>query len=257
MFSARSLLGALLSCALFLTASAAAAGEITVFAAASMHESMNEIAGMYAKVAPAVKIVYNFDSSGTLKKQIESGAECDLFISAAQKQMDALEKQGFILSDTRFNLVANKVVLVVPAGHNTTGISSFEDIPTDKVSLISIGNSDVPVGQYSEDIFRYMGIWDDMKNSGKVTFAGNVKEVLSQVAAGTVSCGIVYGTDAASSKGKVTVIAVAPAESHKPVTYPAALLKNGRNLEEARAFLEYLRGDDCAAIFEKIGFTRP
>lgn len=257
MFFAKRLSGILLFCTLLFTASAAAGGEIIVFAAASMCESMNEIAGMYAKVAPDLKIVYNFDSSGTLKKQIEMGAECDLFISAAQKQMNALEKQGFILSDTRFNLVANKVVLIVPTGRNTTGISSFEDIPTDKVSLIAIGNSDVPVGQYSEDIFRYMGIWDDMKDGGKVTFAGNVKEVLSQVAAATVNCGIVYGTDAVSSKGKVTVIADAPAGSHRRVTYPAALLKKGRNLEEARKFLKYLRSNECAEVFEKIGFTRP
>lgn len=230
------------------------AAELSVFAAASMTESMKEIAVLYQRIAPDVKIIYNFDSSGTLKTQIEHGADCDIFISAGQKQMNALEKK--LLPETRFNIVSNKVVMVVPKGRNPKGINDFKDVMTDKVFLIAIGNSDVPVGQYSEEIYRNLGVWDKLKAMRKITFGSNVKEVLAQVAAGAVDCGIVYSTDAATSKG-VDVVAEAPANSHKPIVYPAAVMSATKNEAAAKAFVEYLKSDACAKVFAKIGFAKP
>lgn len=239
---------------------------LTVFAAASMTESMNMIAEAYKKTVPDVKIIFNFDSSGTLKTQIEQGAECDIFISAGQKQMDQIDikaaskvntkKLDLVMDGTRFNIVSNKVVMVVPKGHNPKGINDFKDVVTEKVFIIALGNSDVPVGQYSEEIYRNLGLWDKLKSMNKISYASNVKEVLSQVAAGAVDCGVVYSTDAATSKG-VDVVAEAPKGSHRPITYPAAILKNAKNPEAANAFIAFLKGPESLKIFNKIGFAVP
>ncbi|MDD5946048.1 MAG: molybdate ABC transporter substrate-binding protein [Clostridia bacterium] len=237
--------------------------ELVVFAAASMTDTMNEIAEMYKDVAPNVTISYNFDSSGTLKTQIQEGADCDIFISAAQKQMNQLditqdssvntEGLDFVDTDTRFDLVSNSIVLITPE-ENPAGVNSFEDVDTDKVSLIALGNSDVPVGQYSEEIFTYMGIWDKLNNEQKITFGTNVREVLAQVEEGGADCGIVYSTDAATTD-KVEVVASAPEGSHKAITYPAAVLKTSNNPDAAKAFIEYLKTDECTAVFENAGFV--
>ncbi len=240
------------------------ATELLVFAAASMTESMNKVAEEYGKLVPGVTIVINFDSSGTLKTQIEQGAECDLFISAGQKQMNELDisagtKAGlnFVKQGTRFNIVSNKVVLIVPRGRNGKGISDFRDVTTDKVSLVALGNSDVPVGQYSEEVYKNLGLWDQLKEMNRITYGSNVKEVLSQVAAAAVDCGIVYGTDAASAKGKVEVVARAPEGSHRPIVYPAAVMRATRKPVEAAAFASFLQSPQCAAIFESYGFSKP
>lgn len=246
---------ALVCCAFIAGAQAAQAADLYVFAAASMTESMNQIAEMYKKVDPNVKIVYNFDSSGTLKTQIEQGAECDVFISAGQKQMNAINDK-FVLPGSRFNIVSNKVVLIVPKGKNDTHINSFEDVVTDKVKLIALGNSDVPVGQYSVEIFKNMGIWDKLQSENKITYASNVKEVLAQTAAASVSCGVVYSTDAATSKA-VKVVANAPKDSHKPIVYPAAIMKDTKNKDAAEAFVKYLKSGACSKVFKKIGFAIP
>jgi molybdate transport system substrate-binding protein len=239
---------------------------ITVFAAASMTESMNRIAELYKKAAPDVTVVYNFDSSGTLKTQIQSGAECDIFISAGQRQMDQIditanpsvntEKLDFVLPGSRFNIVSNQVVLIVPKGRNPKGIDDFADVVTDKVSLVALGNSDVPVGQYSQEIYTNLGLWDKLKAMSKITFASNVKEVLVQVAANAVDCGIVYGTDAATSDG-VDVVASAPEGSHRPIVYPAAILKRVKDQAAASAFVEFLKGEESTNVFESIGFAIP
>lgn len=238
---------------------------VTVFAAASMTETLSQIAEMYKEVDPSVELVFNFDSSGTLKTQIQEGADCDIFISAAQKQMNQLdatqdaeanpEGLDFINHDTRFNLVSNSVVLIAPEG-NPKGLASFEDVGTDKVKLIALGNSDVPVGQYSEEIFTNMGIWDQLNADGKITFGSNVKEVLAQVEEGAVDCGVVYSTDSATSE-KVDVVATAPEGTHKPIVYPAAVIKNAPNAEKANEFLAYLKTDVCADVFESVGFSIP
>jgi molybdate transport system substrate-binding protein len=239
--------------------------EVVVFAAASMTEALNEIAALYAKTAPGVSVIYNFDSSGTLKTQIQAGAPCDIFISAGLLQMNQLDitsdkavnKDGldFVLQGSRFNIVSNEVVLIVPKGA-AKGINDFRDLLTDKVSLAALGNSDVPVGQYSEQIYTNLGLWADLQKSGKVTYGSNVKEVLAHVASGAVDCGIVYGTDAAS-ESNVSVAAFAPAGSHPPVTYPAAIIKGCANQAAAEAFMQYLKGTEASRVFEKIGFAKP
>ncbi len=240
--------------------------KVVVFAAASMTESMNSIAELYREIAPDVSIVYNFDSSGTLKTQIQQGADCDIFISAGQKQMDQIdiaadsavntEKLDEVMPGTRFNIVANRVVLIVPKGKNPESINDFGDVLTEKVSLVALGNSDVPVGQYSQEIYTNLGVWDKLNAIQKITFASNVKEVLVQVAAGAVDCGIVYGTDAATSDG-VEVVAQAPAGSHKPIVYPAAILNKTKDEAAAKAFMEFLKTEASAYAFKSIGFAVP
>lgn len=240
--------------------------ELTVFAAASMRESMEMIADVYKRSAPDVKILFNFDSSGTLKTQIEQGADCDIFISAGQKQMDQIDisaapsvntkKLDFIMTGTRFNLVSNKVVLITPKNSRSKGISGFQDLVTKKVSLVSIGNSDVPAGQYAAEVLKNLGIWDKLTAMNKISYASNVKEVLSQVSTGAVDCGIVYSTDAATSEA-VKVIAEAPKGSHRPIIYPAALLKGTKNKKAASEFTKFLKGPESAGIFKKVGFSIP
>jgi molybdate transport system substrate-binding protein len=239
--------------------------EVVVFAAASMTEAMNEIAALYAKTDKNVTIVYNFDSSGTLKTQIQAGAPCDIFISAGQLQMNQLDSAAdkavnkdnldFVLQGSRFNIVSNQVVLIVPKG-SKKGINNFNDVFTDKVKLVAIGNFDVPVGQYTRDIYTSLGKWEDLQKSGKVTYGSNVKEVLSHVASGAVDCGIVYGTDAATQKN-VTVVASAPAGSHPPVIYPAAIVKGTANQAAAENFVKFLKGPQARKVFERIGFAIP
>jgi molybdate transport system substrate-binding protein len=222
---------------------------LNVFAAASLTEALNEIATLYKTAAPDVTLSFNFDSSGKLQTQIENGAEADVFLSAGQKQMDALAGK-FIDDATRKNLLNNKVVLIVPQG-STKGIASFEDVLTDKASLVSIGNADVPVGQYTEEIFKFLKGWEVL--SKKASLGSNVKEVLSQVESASVDCGVVYSTDAATAKN-IQVVASAPAGSHKPVIYPVAVLKESKNPEAAQAYLDFLKSGRAIEVFEKIGF---
>ena len=236
-------------------ASSEASGEsvqLTVFAAASLTETLNQIAEQYKTVAPNVELVFNFDSSGTLKTQIEEGAECDLFLSAAQKQMNALEEENLINADTRIDLLENKVVLAVPEG-NPADIQSFEDIGTDKCKLVALGNDDVPVGSYSIEILTNLGILDELESSNKITYGSNVKEVTTQVKEASADCGIVYATDAYSAG--LESVDQATADECGQVIYPAALTASTAHAEEAQAFLDYLTTDDAAAIFESVGFA--
>lgn len=237
--------------------------ELVVFAAASMTETLTEIAEMYQEVAPNVTITYNFDSSGTLKTQIQEGADCDLFISAAQKQMNQLDitadesvnEEGldFVVEDSRIDLVENKVVLVVP-DDNPADIQSFEDLASDKLSLLCLGNEDVPVGAYSDEILESLGIDKAaLESEGKVTYGTNVKEVTSQVSEAAVDAGIIYATDAFSAN--LTVVDEATTDLCRQVIYPAAVLNVSEHPEEAQAFLDYLQTDACAAVFESVGFT--
>ena len=234
--------------------------ELTVFAAASMTETLDQVIELYKTVAPNVTITPTYDSSGTLMTQISEGAVCDLFISAAQKQMNALdvtqdaEKNpdalDFIDPDTRINILENKVVLVVPEG-NPANIKSFADIAN--ASMIALGNSDVPVGSYSLDIIKYLGLdIAALESAGKVTYGTNVKEVTTQVTEGTVDCGIVYATDAYSAG--LTVVDTATTDMCKQVIYPAAVLKASTNADAAKAFLAFLTSDEAMAVFESVGF---
>lgn len=242
----------------------AEAEEVTlnVFAAASMTETLTEIQEMYKEVAPNVTLVFNFDSSGTLKTQIQEGADCDVFISAAQKQMNQLDKDAdpevntegldYVLEGTRINLLENKVVLAVPDG-NPKGIESFADLGTDKLSLLALGNEDVPVGQYSEEILTNLGMLDQLEQENKITYGSNVKEVTTQVSEAAADAGIIYATDAYSAG--LPVVAQADDTMCKQVIYPAAVLNISENQDAAEAFLDYLKTDDCMKVFEEVGFT--
>lgn len=230
---------------------AAEAVELHVYAAASLTESLNQIAENYKAVAPNVTITYTFDSSGTLKTQIEEGGDCDLFLSAAQKQMNGLAEGGYIDENSRVDLLENKVTLAVPQG-NPAGVASFEDVNTDKVKMIALGNSDVPVGQYSQELFTAMGVWDAIQD--KITFGSNVKEVTTWVGESTVDCGVVYATDAYSA-GLEVVAEADPALLTNQVIYPAAVLAASAHKDEAQAFLDYLKTDESVAVFEAVGFA--
>lgn len=242
----------------------AEAAEVTlnVFAAASMTETLTEIQEMYKEVAPNVTLVFNFDSSGTLKTQIQEGADCDVFISAAQKQMNQLDKDAdpevntegldYVLEGTRINLLENKVVLAVPDG-NPKGIENFADLGTDKLSLLALGNEDVPVGQYSEEILTNLGMLDQLEQENKITYGSNVKEVTTQVSEAAADAGIIYATDAYSAG--LLVVAQADDTMCKQVIYPAAVLNISENQDAAEAFLDYLKTDDCMKVFEEVGFT--
>ena len=240
--------------------------ELMVFAAASMTETMNQIAELYKAVAPNVTILYNFDSSGKLKTQIEEGADCDIFISAAPKQMNQLDKEAdpavntdgldFVLQGTRFNLLENKVALAVPEG-NPKNINSYDDLVAglkDGTILLAMGGPDVPVGQYTQKILAYYELNEEERaNAGVITYGQNVKEVTSQVSEASVDCGIIYGTDAFSAG--LTVVDTATKEMCGQVIYPAAVLNVTKNEEAARAFLEYLKGPEASAVFESVGFS--
>ena len=236
--------------------------DVVVFAAASMTETLTEIQEMYKEVEPNVNLVFTFDSSGTLKTQIEEGADCDLFISAAQKQMNQLDitadpsvnedKLDFVDDATRINLLENKVVLAVPED-NPADIQSFEDLGTDKLSLLCLGNEDVPVGAYSEEILTNLDILDQLEADKKITYGSNVKEVTTQISEGSVDAGIIYATDAYSAG--LTVVDQADSDLCKQVIYPAAVLKTAEHPDEAKAFLDYLTTDECAEVFEGVGFT--
>ena len=235
---------------------------LNVFAAASMTETLTEIQEMYKEVAPNVTLVFNFDSSGTLKTQIQEGADCDVFISAAQKQMNQLDKDAdpevntdgldYVLEGTRMNLLENKVVLAVLDG-NPKNIESFADLGTDKLILLALGNEDVPVGQYSTEILTNLGILDSLEAAGKITYGSNVKEVTTQVSEAAADAGIIYATDAFSAK--LTVVDQAGSDLCKQVIYPAAVLNVSKNQEAAKEFLAYLQTDTCMKVFEAVGFA--
>ncbi len=239
--------------------------ELIVFAAASMTETLTEIAELYKTAAPEVTVTYNFDSSGKLLTQIKEGADCDLFISAAPTQMNAMD--GSLIGDTeenpdgldrivtgsRIDLLENKVTLAVPEG-NPKGIESFDQLAELLKGgdvMLAIGNSDVPVGQYTLKIFNYYGI-DETAVADKLTYGNNVKEVTSQVSEAAADCGIIYATDAFSAG--LTVADSATAEMCGQVIYPAAVLKGDKE-DAARAFLAYLQTDAAMTVFESVGFS--
>lgn len=237
--------------------------EVVVFAAASLEATLTEIADQYKEVAPEVTLTFSFESSGTLRTQIIEGAVCDLFISAGQSQMNDLEAgqndtgADYVYSDTRIDFVENKVVLAVP-DDNPKDIQTFSDLATDKLSLLCIGNDDVPVGSYSLEILDTLGIdIAQLESDGKVTYASNVTEVANQVKEGAVDCGIIYATDAYTYE--LTVVDQATSDMCSQVIYPAAVMKSGSGEAAeaaAQAFLDYLHTDESAiAILENVGFT--
>lgn len=240
--------------------------EVIVFAAASLQEPLDAAIGHYKDVAPDVMVVATYDSSGTLKTQIQEGAPCDLFISAAPKQINALDGSlkgdseknpdslDFVVAGTRLNLLENKVTLSVPEG-NPAGIESFDqliELLKNGNVMLAVGNSDVPVGQYTRKIFAYYGI-DEAAIAHKLTYGSNAKEVTTQVSEAAVNCGIIYGTDAFSAG--LTVMDSATAEMCGQVIYPAAVINSGEQHEAAQDFLAYLQTPEALACFEAVGFS--
>lgn len=239
--------------------------KIQVFAAVSLTESLQKSAEEFTKET-GIEVAFNFDSSGTLKTQIQEGAEADVFISAGQKQMnqlDAADTKGqntesldLIESDTRFDILENEVTLVVPAG-NPKGIRSFDDLKAHLEAgdiKMAMGNSDVPVGQYTQKILRYLGLDEaTLANSGVITYGSNVKEVTTQVSEAAVDCGIVYRTDAVSVGLEVVDAANSDMTGGK-VVYPAAVVKGTKHEDAAKKYLEFLKGDTATKAFEEVGF---
>ena len=240
--------------------------ELIVFAAASMTETLTEIKAMYEEANPGITLIYNFDSSGTLKTQIQEGADCDVFISAGQKQMNQLDITAdekvntdgldFVLEGSRLDLLENKVTLVVPEG-NPKGIESFDQLAELLKAgdvFMAMGNSDVPVGQYTQKILAFYDLDEDaLAAAGTLTYGTNVKEVTTQVKEASVDCGVVYCTDAFSAE--LEVVDSATAEMCGQVIYPAAVLNVSAHPEEAQAFLDYLGTEEAMAVFEAVGFS--
>lgn len=231
-------------------------GEVYAFIAASLGNAMEEIQKDFNELYPDVEIFYNADSSGTLQTQIEEGARCDLFFSAAQKQMNALVEEELAKKDSVVDLLENKVVLIKPKDGETK-VTGFENI-TDAAN-IALAGEDVPVGQYAREIFTNLDIMDAVKemeiNEGK-----NVTEVLTAVAEGSNEVGVVYATDAASVADQVEIIAEAPEGSlETPVLYPVGLVEDQEATEDdsraAEIFLEYLQSDEALEVFEEYGFA--
>ena len=248
------------------SASAGESVELIVFAAASLTETLNAIAETYTAEHPEVTFSFNFDSSGTLKTQIEEGADCDLFISAGQKQMNQLDITAssdvntdgldFVDSDSRVDLLENKVVLCVSEGGDK-GIDSFdalaEHLKAENI-LFCMGNSDVPVGQYTQKILVYYDLDEDaLAAAGVITYGSNVKEVTTQVSEASVDAGVVYCTDAFSAG--LTVVDEATAEMCGQVIYPAAVMKNAPHADAAKEFLAYLQTSEAGDVFASVGFT--
>lgn len=225
---------------------------LTIPAAASLTDALNEIKGLYSKEKSNVTLTYTFGASGTLEQQIEQGADADLFISAATKQMDQLKAKSLVAEDTLVNLLGNKLVLVLPKSSSLT-ITDFNTLTDDKVKKLALGEpKSVPAGQYAEDVFTKLGTLDKMK--AKAVYGKDVKEVLTWTESGNADAGIVYESDAKTSS-KVKIAAYAPEGSYKAIVYPAAVLKNSKNSEDAKAFLKFLSSDKAKTVFTKYGFS--
>lgn len=226
--------------------------ELYILAAASMTDVLNELAESYEKEHSDVKLNFSFASSGDLQTQIEEGAPADVFISAAQKQMNALKDEDLMDNDSIVDLLENKVVLIKHKGSDLD-IKSFEDVATDKVEMAAIGNPDsVPVGQYTQTIYENLKLWDEIKD--KANLGKDVRQVLDWVATENADCGIVYATDAAIEED-VEVVCEAPEGSCDPAIYPAGIVKATENKEAAQEFLDFLKTDEAKQAFEKYQFT--
>jgi molybdate transport system substrate-binding protein len=230
---------------------------ITVSAAISLKDALDELGPIFQiqqhrkNGGSGTAVTYNYGGSGTLARQIEQGAPVDVFFSAAEKQMDELAAQGLIVADTRHDLVGNALVLIAPA--QSTTLHSFQDLSNPAIKAIALGEtSTVPAGMYARQTLEHLGLFAALEK--KVVYAKDVRAVLTYVETGNADAGLVYQTDANTST-KVHVIAVAPADSHDPILYPAAVLRDSKNKPAARAFVEFLQGPDARAVFQKYGFT--
>lgn len=226
--------------------------ELIVSAAASMKDAMLEIQDLYQQENTNITVTMNFGSSGSLQQQIEQGAPADVFVSASIGKMDNLRDKSLIQEDTYTELLENKIVLIVPKG-NEAEVAGFDDINTDKIEKLAIGEPDsVPAGKYAKETLTNLGLWDELGD--KVLEGKDVRSVLSWVETENADAGIVYATDAQISD-QVEVVATAPDDSHSPVIYPAAVVKDTKQAEAAKAFVDYLKSDKGKEVFESFGFS--
>lgn len=226
------------------------AAKLTVSAAISLTEALQDVKQLYGRSRPSVALTYNFGSSGALQQQIEQGAPVDVFISAATKQMDALQAKNLLLPDTRRNLLTNQLVLVTPLGVRT--ITSFKDLTRSQIKRIALGEpKSVPAGQYGAQVLNFYGVAEQIKP--KLIYAKDVRQVLTYVETGNVDAGLVYLTDARSSN-QVRIAAIAPESSHTPIVYPVAVVRDTKNLSAARAFVQFLFSRQAQSVFTKYGF---
>lgn len=224
--------------------------EIMISAAASLQNALTELQKDYTQKTPGIKLTYVFGASGTLQQQIEQGAPVDLFISAGKAQMDALEQKNLIIKESKVNLLGNDLVLVT--GKDTSKVTSLEDLSKSSVGKISIGTPEsVPAGKYAQESLTNLKLWDLLQP--KFVLAKDVTQVLNYVETGNVDAGIVYQSDAQGSS-KVKVVTVMPANSYKPVAYPAAVIAATKNKQAAEDFLKYLQSSDAQQVFVKYGF---
>lgn len=224
---------------------------LTISAAASLKNAMEELTPMYQEANKGQTLTFNYGGSGDLQKQIENGAPADVFISAAQKQMDALEQEGLLAGGTREDLLKNNLVLIVPQGN--TEITTIEDLGTDKAVQVALGEpSAVPAGQYAEEALTNLNLLDSVKT--KAVYGKDVTQVLTYVENGEVDAGLVYETDAKSVPDKVAIVSKVPESSYQTVIYPMAVLKDSTQLDAAKNFESFLKSDEAKVVFEKYGF---
>lgn len=224
--------------------------ELTISAAASLKEAMGDIEPLFTKKYPNIKLTFNFGSSGSLQQQIEQGAPADVFISAGQKQMKALQSESLMVDDTCKDLVLNKLVLVGPSD---TKITSINDLNTDAVQKITVGEpTSVPAGKYADEVLKNVKIYDSV--SSKLVFAKDVKEVLAWSTSGNADVGFVYLSDALSNKSSKIIETISD-DLHSSITYPMGVVKSTKHADEAKNFTSFLSSEDSKAIFEKYGYT--
>ncbi|NLB88647.1 MAG: molybdate ABC transporter substrate-binding protein [Syntrophomonadaceae bacterium] len=222
---------------------------LTIAAAASLVDALNEIKAIYNEEKPNIALTFNFAGSGTLQKQIEQGAPVDIFISAGQAQMDPLVEKGLVIDESLVNLLGNELVLIAK---EDSLITSFEDLTTDKVQKISIGTPEtVPAGKYAKETLISMNIWDKIES--KIVMANDVRQVLTFVETENVDAGLVYSSDATQGRG-IKVVAAAPADSCEPIVYPMAIIADSKHADEAADFQEFLLSDKAMEVFVKYGF---
>lgn len=228
-------------------------GRLLVSAAASLKDVLEELKPIFQKANPGITVTFNFGASGALLQQIEQGAPVDVFISAAKRQMDALEQKGEVVPRTRGNLANNKLALVVPK--NSSAVNSFKSLTKPEIKRISIGEPrSVPAGQYAEQVLQKLKLMDQVRP--KLVYANNVRQVLAAVESGNADAGMVYVTDAKIS-AKVKTVVIADDDFHSPIVYPMAVLKSSKNQDAAKAYLKFLSSSPARNVLRQYGFIVP
>ncbi|MBD2577803.1 molybdate ABC transporter substrate-binding protein [Oscillatoria sp. FACHB-1406] len=226
--------------------------QLTVSAAASLKDAMEAIKPVYLAKNSETAIAYNFGSSGSLQQQVEQGAPVDVFVAAAAKQMDNLQKKGLLIDETRQDLLTNQLVLIVPK--ENTKIKGFKDLPGDAAKKIALGEPEsVPAGKYAKETLTFFKLFDAVK--AKAVYAKDVRQVLNYVETGNTEAGIVYETDAKTSD-RVKIVEIAPSNSHARIVYPIAVIKASKHIEAAKQFVQFLSSPEAKTMFEKYGFKR-